>query len=72
MNEFFGGDYALAPVNVPGVILGLLLAFVGGQTIAWVYMFTHSGLSTRQGNGLTSERLTPAGRQVSASAKQSR
>ncbi len=45
MNEFFGSDYALAPVNVPGVILGLLLSFVGGQTIAWVYMFTHSGLS---------------------------
>src|SRR5688572_12505970 len=45
MNEFFGSDYALAPVNVPGVILGLVLAFVGGQTIAWVYMFTHSGLS---------------------------
>lgn len=45
MNEFFGSDYTLSPVNVPAVILGLLLAFVGGQTIAWVYMFTHSGLS---------------------------
>jgi hypothetical protein len=45
MNEFFGSDYALAPVNVPAVILGLVLAFVGGQTIAWVYMLTHSGLS---------------------------
>src|SRR5688572_14304149 len=45
MNEFFGSDYALAPVNVPAVALGLLLALVGGQTIAWVYMFTHSGLS---------------------------
>lgn len=45
MNEFFGSDYTLSPVNVPAVILGLVLAFVGGQTIAWVYMFTHSGLS---------------------------
>jgi hypothetical protein len=45
MNEFFGSDYTLSPVNVPAVILGLVLAFVGGQTVAWVYMFTHSGLS---------------------------
>lgn len=45
MSNFFSSDYVLAPVNVPGVILGLLLAFLGGQTIAWVYMFTHSGLS---------------------------
>ena len=45
MNEFFSSDYSLAPMNVPGVILGLILAFVGGQTIAWVYMYTHSGLS---------------------------
>ena len=45
MNDFFGSDFALAPMNVPGVILGLLLAFIGGQTIAWIYMFTHTGLS---------------------------
>jgi Domain of unknown function (DUF4956) len=45
MNDFFSSDYALAPMNVPAVILGLVLAFVGGQTIAWVYMYTHSGLS---------------------------
>lgn len=45
MNDFFGSDYSLAPMNVPGVVLGLILAFVGGQTIAWVYMYTHSGLS---------------------------
>src|SRR5687767_13657671 len=44
-NDFFSSDYALAPMNVPAVALGLLLALVGGQTIAWVYMFTHSGLS---------------------------
>lgn len=45
MSEFFASDYALTPTNVPAVLLGLLLAFVGGQTIAWVYMYTHSGLS---------------------------
>lgn len=45
LNDFFSSDYSLVPVNVPGVALGLLLAFIGGQTIAWVYMFTHSGLS---------------------------
>lgn len=45
MSDFFSSDYALAPMNVPGVLLGLLLAFVGGQTIAWIYMLTHSGLS---------------------------
>ena len=45
LNDFFSSDYSLAPMNVPGVILGLILAFVGGQTIAWVYMYTHSGLS---------------------------
>jgi len=27
------------------MLLGLLLAFLGGHTVAWVYMFTHSGLS---------------------------
>lgn len=45
MSDFFSSDYSLAPMNVPAVILGLLLAFVGGQTIAWIYMYTHSGLS---------------------------
>lgn len=44
-NDFFSSDYSLSPMNVPGVVLGLILAFVGGQTIAWVYMYSHSGLS---------------------------
>ena len=39
------GDYALSPINVPTLILGLLLAMLCGQVIAWVYMLTHSGLS---------------------------
>ncbi len=41
----FTGDYALAPINVPALILSLLLSYLLGQLIAWVYMLTHSGLS---------------------------
>lgn len=41
----FRGDYAATPTNVPAVILGLLLAFACGHAIAWIYMFTHTGLS---------------------------
>jgi hypothetical protein len=39
------GDYAAAPTNLPVVLLGLLLAFLFGQVVAWVYMLTHGGLS---------------------------
>src|ERR1051326_9045016 len=41
----FRGDYALVPVNLPTLLLGLLLAMLCGQTLAWVYMITHSGLA---------------------------
>jgi hypothetical protein len=41
----FHGDYASAPLNLPVLLMGLLLAFVSGQALAWVYMLTHSGLS---------------------------
>src|SRR5213076_851341 len=33
------------PVNWPAILLVLLLAFACGHVLAWVYMFTHSGLS---------------------------
>jgi uncharacterized membrane protein YvlD (DUF360 family) len=33
------------PFNVQTVLLSLLLAFVLGQVLAWVYYMTHSGLS---------------------------
>lgn len=45
LDEFFRGDFAAVPTNVPAMILGLLLAFAGGHVVAWVYMFTHTGLS---------------------------
>ncbi|HEY4415628.1 MAG TPA: DUF4956 domain-containing protein [Verrucomicrobiae bacterium] len=41
----FHGDYAASPLNIPILVLGLLLAYVCGQLLAWVYMATHSGLS---------------------------
>ncbi len=45
MDWLFRGDYAATPIQVPLLILGLVLAFLGGQALAWTYMWTHSGLS---------------------------
>jgi hypothetical protein len=45
MNWLYHGDYATSSLNVPVLVLGLLLAFICGQAVAWVYMVTHSGLS---------------------------
>ncbi|PYI89755.1 MAG: hypothetical protein DME26_00335 [Verrucomicrobia bacterium] len=42
---FLRGDYPAAPLDVYAMVLGLLLAFLGGQLVAWVYILTHSGLS---------------------------
>ena len=42
---FLQGDYTPIPTDVPMMLMGLLLAFCCGHAIAWVYMFTHSGLS---------------------------
>ena len=38
-------SYAGAPFDFRVVLMSLLLAFVLGQALAWVYYFTHSGLS---------------------------
>lgn len=35
----------MMPTNLATVVLGTLLAFLAGQTIAWVYMLTHDGVS---------------------------
>lgn len=46
MNHWIlSGDAGAAPLNVPMLVLGLLLAFLCGQVTAWVYMLTHGGLS---------------------------
>ncbi len=46
MNDWLTfGDTAPIPTDLPTLLLALLLAFLCGQIIAWVYMFTHSGLS---------------------------
>jgi hypothetical protein len=45
MTDFFLHDVSLTPTNVAALVLGLLLAFLSGQILAWVYMWTHTGLS---------------------------
>lgn len=45
LETFLRGDHASAPTSLPVVALAVLLSFMLGQLIAWVYMATHSGLS---------------------------
>jgi hypothetical protein len=45
MNALFEGDYGITPTNFQTVALALVLAFLAGQLFAWVYVFTHSGVS---------------------------
>ncbi len=45
LNELFHSDFGLGPTNLAALLLGLLLALIGGHVLAWVYMITHSGLS---------------------------
>jgi hypothetical protein len=45
MNALLQGDYGIAPTSFQTVLLAMLLAFLMGQLIAWVYMFTHSCVS---------------------------
>ena len=45
MDWILGGEYAAAPLDLSAMLLGLLLAFLAGQLLAWVYMLTHTGLS---------------------------
>ncbi|HWN96705.1 MAG TPA: DUF4956 domain-containing protein [Methylomirabilota bacterium] len=39
------GDFGVGPTNFASLFLSLLLAFLMGHVVAWVYMLTHSGLS---------------------------
>jgi hypothetical protein len=45
MNALFQGDYGAAPTSFQIMALTLLLAYLSGQLIAWVYVYTHSGIS---------------------------
>jgi hypothetical protein len=45
MNALLQGDYGIAPTSFQTVLLAMLLAFLMGQLVAWVYMFTHTGVS---------------------------
>src|SRR5690625_2819610 len=45
------GDTAPLPTDISTLLLGLLLAFVFGQLLAWVYMFIHSCLSSSRNFG---------------------
>ena len=42
---FLRGDYVLTPVDYRLVALALLLAFICGHVVSWVYITTHSGIS---------------------------
>src|SRR3954466_6289354 len=45
MNILFEGDHASAPTSFQELLIALVLAYLFGQLIAWVYVFTHSGVS---------------------------
>lgn len=45
MNALFLGDFGSAPTSFQILFLALLLSFLSGQLMAWVYVFTHSGVS---------------------------
>jgi hypothetical protein len=46
LNEWiYLGDATPFPTDLQTLVLSLLLAFLAGQLLAWVYMLTHSGLS---------------------------
>lgn len=44
-NWLINGDFGSAPSDFGGMLLGLMLAFLCGHVVAWVYMACHSGLS---------------------------
>lgn len=45
MNALLQGDYGSAPTSFQALLLALLISFLCGQLLAWVYVFTHSGIS---------------------------
>lgn len=45
LENILRNEHSAEPVLFSAVIVGMLLAFVCGQVMAWVYMHTHTGLS---------------------------
>ena len=45
IEQLFLGDKVAEPVDLNAVLLGMLLAFICGQVLAWIYILTHNGLS---------------------------
>lgn len=45
MDWLISGEHAAVPLDLHAMVLGLLLAFLAGQVLAWIYMLTHTGLS---------------------------
>ncbi len=43
--QILDGSSSVSPAGPVDILLSVLLAFVLGQALAWVYFFTHSGLS---------------------------
>ncbi len=48
LDTFLSDDFASGAISSETALLALLLAFVVGHVVAWVYMGTHSGLSYSQ------------------------
>jgi len=48
IDMLFHSDYGAAPTSPDTALLVLLLSFVIGQFIGWIYMWTHRGLSYSQ------------------------
>ena len=48
LNLFFNGDYGGTPGSAATVAFVMLLAFLVGQFVGWIYMATHRGLSYSQ------------------------
>ncbi|HUT10022.1 MAG TPA: DUF4956 domain-containing protein [Thermoguttaceae bacterium] len=48
VNTLFQSDYGTMPGGVGTALFTLLFAFVVGQFVGWIYMWTHKGLSYSQ------------------------
>jgi fumarate reductase subunit D len=49
LDSLFQGDQGAIPTDFAPLLLGVMLAFLCGQGLAWTYMLTHRGLSYSRG-----------------------